>query len=133
MYYEFTDNLSEEDFEEELGEMAHLWTKYSKLPYRIMIDHDGIKRKRVNNSPRIMVSIKEGYKLVVPISIDRDNPEILIDKEVPEFEIIKNWIKFNYDILISHWNREIDDLDALSLLKERSCLFYENNLSIRDS
>ena len=120
MYYEFTDGLSEEDFEEELGEMAHLWTEYSKLPYRVMIDHDGIKRKRKNNSPRIMISIKDRYKLVVPISIDKENPEILIDKEVSKFEIVKEWIKFNYEILIKHWNRKIDDLDALSLLKEQN-------------
>ena len=132
MYYEFTDGLSEEDFEEELGEMAHLWVEYSKLPYRVMIDHDGIKRKRRNNSPRIMISIKDNYKLVVPISIDRENPEILIDKEVSKFEIVKEWIKFNYEILIKHWNRKIDDLDALSLLKERSRIFYENNLFNRD-
>lgn len=132
MYYEFTDGLSEEEFEDELGEMAHLWTKYSRLPYRVMIDHDGIRRKRENNSPRIMISLDKHCKNVVSVSIEKDNPEVLIDKEVPEFEIIKEWIKFNYKILMKHWNREIDDLDTLFLLKERSCLFYENYLSVRN-
>ena len=44
MYYEFTNNLSEEEFEEELGEMAHLTQKKSGLPYRIMIDYLGKER-----------------------------------------------------------------------------------------
>ena len=41
MYYEFTDNLSEEEFEEEISEMCHIWKRDFNLPYRIMIDSFG--------------------------------------------------------------------------------------------
>ena len=32
----FTDDLSLEDFEEEIGEMAHLWKTQSGLPYEVL-------------------------------------------------------------------------------------------------
>lgn len=121
MHYEYTDNLSEEEFEEELGEMAHLVQRKSGLPYRFMIDYLGKERKRENNSPRIMISVKDNYKLVVPVSIDKDNPEILIslkEEDIPEFELVKKFIINHYEILMKYWNQEIDDLDTLSLLKE---------------
>ena len=118
--YKFTDNLSEEDFEGELEEMNLLWKESLKLPYDILIDYEGETRNhRINNSPRIFVSLDDIQRDIVPISIDRNNPEVLIDKEVPEFEIIKNWIKSNYDILIRHWNQRLDDYITLKLLKRR--------------
>lgn len=46
MHYQYTDNLSEEEFEEELGEMVHFSKKYSKLPYRILMDYDGKNRRK---------------------------------------------------------------------------------------
>ena len=65
-----------------------------------------------------MISLDDSYKSVVPISIDKENPEILIDKEVPKFEIIRDYIINHYEGLMKHWNQEIDDLDTLSLLRE---------------
>ena len=91
---EFTDNLSEEDFREEIGEMAHLWEKESGLPYRVMIDSIGIERKRKNNSPRVFISMDKHYGRIFPVSIDKYNPEILIDLEDEvEFDLLSNWIK----------------------------------------
>ena len=116
---EFTDNLSEEEFREEIGEMAHLWEKYSGLPYIVMIDSIGIERKRKNNLPRIMISLSHDYKEIVPISIDKYNPEILIDLEDKiEFKLVSDWIKKHYSTLMRHWNQEISDFDALDLLSE---------------
>ena len=61
-----------------------------------------------------MIDIDEHYRDIVPISIDRINSEILIDrKNISDIELIFNWIKSNYDILIKHWNQEIDDFDAI--------------------
>ena len=116
--YKFTDNLSEEEFYEEIGEMASFWKKYSKLPYEVLIDSLGIERKRENNSPRVMISLDDSYKDIVPISIDKDNPEVLIEIEVLNINIIKNWIIKNYDILIEHWNQEISDGEAIRYLKQ---------------
>lgn len=117
----FTDNLSEEEFYEEIGEMNHFWKKYSKLPYRILMDYDGKNRKRKNNSPRIMISLDDKLEEIVPISIDRINPTILIElnKNIPDLYLILDWVKENYDILIRHWNQRLDDYIALKLLKRR--------------
>ena len=86
---EFTDGLNKEDFDIELRGMLKLMTFESKLPYIVFFDFEN-RIKRKNKFPRIFISI---YKRIVPISIDKNNPEILIDKEIPEFEIISNWIK----------------------------------------
>lgn len=69
MHYQYTDNLSEEEFEEfeeELGEMYHFSKKYSKLPYRILMDYDGKNRKRKDNSPRIMISLDNHCRNIAP-------------------------------------------------------------------
>lgn len=91
---EFTDNLSEEDFREEIGEMAHLWEQDSGLPYRVMIDSMGIERKRENNSPRVFISMDKHYERIFPVSIDKGNPKILINLEDEvKSELLFNWIK----------------------------------------
>ena len=114
----FTDNLTLKEFDEEIGEMSSLTSKESGLPYKILIDSLGKYRTRLNNSPRIMADLGGKYRTdnIVPILIDKEIPKILIDKEIPEFEIISNWIKKNYKILINHWNKIIDDYEALSKL-----------------
>lgn len=120
--YKFTDNLSEEEFEEELEEMNLLWKESLNLPYDILIDYEGKTRNhRVNNSPRVFVSLDDTQRDLVPISIDKTNPVILLNKDrnIPEFEVIKNWIIRNYDILIRHWNQRLDDYISLRLLKRR--------------
>ena len=117
---EFTDGLTQEDFDEEISEMAHLQSCYSRLPYIVMIDHDGIKRKRENNSPRIMISLDNHLREIIPVSIDKDSPEILIklNKVVSDLNLVFDWIKKHYDILMKHWNREISDFKALDLLSK---------------
>ena len=83
-----------------------------------MIDYDGKNRRRENNIPRIMISLDNHFRELIPISIDKYNPEVLIDKEILEFEVIKKFIVKHYEILIRHWNQELDDLDALELLSK---------------
>lgn len=116
----FTDNLSEEEFYEEIGEMASFWKEYSKLPYEVLIDSLGRERLRKNNSPRVMISLDDSYREIVPISIDKDNPKVLINRKLLNIniEIIKNWIIKNYEILMKHWNQEISDGEAVRYLKQ---------------
>lgn len=98
--------------------MAHLWQSDSNLPYRVMIDSLGKERNRKNNSHRIMISLDNHYRETVPISIDKENPKILIDKEIKDFDKVSDWIKNHYEILINHWNQEINDKTLKSLLKK---------------
>ena len=115
----FTDGLSLEDFEDELSYMAHLWRISSGLPYEVLIDYDGKNRPRPNNSPRIMICLDRTQYDFVPISIDKEKPVALIECEIPEFEMIADWIKENYDILMRHWNNEISDYEALVALARK--------------
>lgn len=113
----FTDGLSLEDFDEELSEMAHLKKKKSGLPYDVLIDYDGKRRARPNNSPRVMIRLDDKKFDFVPVSIDDKEPAVLIECEVSEFAVVADWIKKNFDTLMNHWNNEIDDYEALVALK----------------
>lgn len=90
--------------------MASFWKKYSKLSYEVLIDYSEIERKIENSSPRIMICLTDDYSNVVPISID---------KSKPKFKIISDWIISNYEILMKHWNDEIDDEQAKDLLTKQ--------------
>ena len=129
---EFTDGLSLEEFEEEICEMAHLSKEDSGLPYKVLLDYLGKERNRENNSPRIMIWLDEEddhYETITPVSIDKEKPEILIDREIPDFKIIEEWIRMHYHILIMHWNQKISDFDVLRLLGRR--FVYEISSSER--
>lgn len=112
---EFTDGLNKEDFEIELRGMLKLMTFESKLPYIVFFDFEN-RIKRENKISRIFISINSVYKRIVPISIDKENPKILIDKEVPEFEIVKNWVIKHYEILMKYWNQKINGYQLFSEL-----------------
>ncbi len=58
---------------------------------------------------------------LVPISLDPENPEILVDNftlhiTTSEVEAIKQWITHKYPILLAHWNGEIDSCEAIQQL-----------------
>lgn len=130
-HVKFTDGLSFEDFVEEIGEMAHLWTSVYGLPYEVLIDYNGRNRPRPNNSPRIMICVDRDRYKFVPISIDKENPVALIECEIPEFEAIADWIKENYDTLMKHWNNEISDFDALDALTKKRVDYADSFLQSR--
>ena len=110
----FTDGLSREEFYDvEICSMLKIWEDDTGLKYRVFLDYFGKERKRENNSPRLMIDLSgHEYEDIVPVSIDKFNPEVLIDREVPDFEGVAEWIKKNYVILISHWNQKLDDVDV---------------------
>ena len=112
---EFTDRLSQEDFDIELRGMLKLMTFESKLPYIVFFDFEN-RVKRENKISRIFISINSVYKNIVPVFIDRINPKILIDKEIPEFEIIKNWTIKHYEVLRKYWKQEINGYQLFSKL-----------------
>ena len=123
----FADGLSLEDFFElEISGMLEVPERKTGLKYLVFLDSYGKERERENNSPRLMIDLSgHDYEDIVPVSIDKFNPKVLIDREVPDFKSVAEWIKKNYFILISHWNQKLDDIDV-------SHLFCDEN-NIRDS
>lgn len=98
--------------EDECFEMANLPPKRTDLPYTIWIDSKGKNRNIQHNLPRIKVNIKDDT--YIPVSIEKE-PRILI-KNMRTFEgftEIKKFIQKTYNILMKHWNQEIDDGAAI--------------------
>ncbi len=57
-------------------------------------------------------------KELIPISIDKENPEILADGfklkiKQKDLGILKEWIKKHYDALMGVWKYEIDTYDFM--------------------
>lgn len=112
----FTDDLSLEDFEEEVSDMVTLSKRTTGLDYLILMDSLGRERNRKNNSPRLMIAKVKSLESLIPVSIDEFNPKILIDREVKDFESIADWIRKFYPILMKHWNQQINDVILMYLL-----------------
>ena len=98
----------------ELFEMANVSKKDTKLPYDLWIDSEGKNRNTKQNYPRLIVDYNGDR---IPVSISED-PEILVKKKIPEFSIIKSWIRKYSIVLLQHWNKEITDREALNQLGE---------------
>lgn len=98
--------------EDECFEMANLPPRRTNLPYTIWIDGRGENRKLQHKIPRIKVNIKDD--IYIPVSIEKE-PRILIKniKTFRGFPEVKKFIQKTYNILMKHWNQEIDDGDAI--------------------
>ena len=68
-----------------------------------------------------MISLDDRLENIVPISIDKISPKVLIElnQDISDLQLIFNWIKNNYDILIRHWVQRLNDYITLKLLKRR--------------
>ena len=56
----------------------------------------------------------------IPVSIS-DNPMLLklIDNTIiPDFDLLKEWIRKNMEVLLKHWNQEMSDREVLNRLFE---------------
>lgn len=109
----FTEKMTPEEIEDAMFGMACLRAPQTGTDYNIWIDYFGSTKKI---SPRVLIDFDGHCTDVIPISIDEFNPKVLVDREVPNFEKVANWIKRNYSVLIQHWHQEFDDGDAIFLL-----------------
>lgn len=109
--------MYEYDFLDSVFEMANLPKDRTGLPGGIWVDSMGKQRKGKDHKPRIKV--EDENKKLIPMSIDKTEPKILVKKYRFKSDAIQKFQKFiikNYDVLMMHWNNEIDDyalLDAL--------------------
>ena len=91
---------------------ANLFKFKTGLPYDLWIDNSGAERQVQHNKPRLKVNVKGD---LIPVSIEVE-PKILVDKKIPKFGKISSSIKNKRPVLIQHWNREINDNEAVDLL-----------------
>jgi hypothetical protein len=105
---EIIKNQKEEDC---FFEMANIKSRETGLPYDIWIDSMGSRRNIPHNTPRIKVDVN-GER--IPVLISKE--DIKCQKDFLDKAKIVNWIKDNYETLIRHWNGEISDFEAITLL-----------------
>jgi hypothetical protein len=104
-----------------LLEMSALYKKKTNLPINIWVDDIGAGRNNKHNLPRIKVQNDYGDRTTednFSVSISK-TPEILVgDCKLKQKDLNKifDWIKENYDLLIKHWNQEIDTDELKELL-----------------
>ena len=99
-----------------LFEMVNIRSRRTGLPYDLWLDSSGLNRSTQHNMPRLKVNV-DGNLIPVEIS---DNPKIPasvnISKKIPNKELVLRYVEAYKDILLAHFNNEIDDKDALDLL-----------------
>ena len=107
---------------EYLIEMALLRKSKTGLPVNIWIDEMGSARNVKHNIPRLKIqndynSNRTDNTLSIEIS---ENPKILSGMQNikdKDMNIIYDFIKRNLDLLLKHWNEEIDTDELKELLE----------------
>ena len=115
----FTDYDIDQLNENLLLEMANLSHTRTGLPYDIWIDSEGSDRKNTHSGPRIKVKV-DGVFIPFEISDNPDIPDSIKKNGITDFphkNNIREYVIAYRKILLAHYYKKIDDLDALSLLK----------------
>lgn len=61
----------------------------------------------------------------VPVSISKEPKPLVKGKEIPKSRLFRKFMLLNYEILMKHWNQEIDD----EFFKKK----FEESLIIKDT
>ena len=97
-------------------EMARISSSDSKLKYDIWLDDAGSERNVKHNIPRVKLMV-DGK--MIPISISKE-PKILVNvshyKKIKDIKTIFDFITKFEDVLLMHWNREINDRQILNII-----------------
>ena len=111
--------------EDLMYEMSNFRKCVTGLPVNLSLQIETDEEKQYqHNLPRLKFQNNTADKVtskadLIPVSIDRENPEVLIDKPYNKnyFKEVRLWIIRNYDALIQFWNQEIDEFELKDLLK----------------
>lgn len=94
--------------------MSTLYPSGTGLPVPIWIDDFGKDRNPNYNQPRVKVQNVGGDKVVddfFVVSISKD-PEVLAGTRKihgKDWKRVRDFISTHYDVLMQHWNREINE------------------------
>lgn len=101
-------------FEYDICEMASVDKNEAKLPYDVWLDTAGSSRNVQHDTPRLKIKVDND---LIPVEISSE-PKLLVDylKKITKFRKIKEWIVYYKDVLIKHWNGEINDRQVLNIV-----------------
>lgn len=94
--------------------MSNLIKRKTGLPVNVWVDDIGNNRKVQHNLPRIKVQNdyeERANENIILVLIDKDNPEILVDKlniRAKDFKKVQQWVKDNFEALDDYWYGRID-------------------------
>lgn len=101
-----------------LYEMVNVKSFDTGLPYDLWIDSMGADRKTSHSNPRLKVNV-DGQFIPMEISDNPDIPDSVKKKGITDFKnktLIQKYIKAYKEVLLAHYNKQISDKQALSLL-----------------
>ena len=100
----------------QLWEMANLPKKRTGLPVVVYISGN-----KASHEPRIEFFdsyadvVGNNYDLLIPLTVDKE-PEIPIEHKLhiktKDLNKVKEWVKLNYDVLMTLYSGDIDEIDA---------------------
>jgi hypothetical protein len=103
-----------EDLDEDLYLMANVHPKRTGLPFSVYISE-----KQGRHDVRVKVAV--GPKATPFVASVAVRPTIEIadgDLSSKDFELVRQWIELNRDVIIGYWDRTIEDTaDAINALK----------------
>lgn len=106
--------------EEYIIEMCNVSKSKTGLPYNLWIDTAGESRgNQHTHTPRIKVLVN-GEWIPLEVCDDPDIPESVRKtgvKDYPGLSIVKKYVKAYKKVLLAHYYEQIDDADALRLLR----------------
>ncbi len=114
------------DSVEPICDMARITKGCSGLTCLILVSPNFGNNTGKHNQPRIKfqnnTSDRFQKEFLIPISIDKKNPQVLVDYDTTilgakEINRIKQWIIKNYDVLIKYYNDEIYEEELFNNIK----------------
>ena len=124
-FKQISDELKQLLQEDLMYEMSNFRKHVTGLPVNLSLQIETDEEKHYqHNLPRLKFQNNTADRVtskadLIPVSIDRENPEVLIDKPYNKkyFKEVRLWIIRNYDALMQFWNQEIDEFELKDLLK----------------
>ena len=113
---DMVEDLEELYEKEAFFEMAVISASDSKLKYDIWLDDSGSERNVKHHIPRVKLKV-DGK--MIPISISKE-PKFLVNvshyKKIKDIKTIFDFIAKFEDVLLMHWNKEINDRQVLNII-----------------
>lgn len=108
------DTVTLQDQEEDLYLMVNVHPKRSGLPFAVYISE-----KQGRHDVRVKVAAgPKAAQFVASVGLRPKVEVVEGNLSAQDFNLVRQWIELNRDVIIGYWDRDIEDTgDAIALLK----------------
>jgi hypothetical protein len=106
-------------------EMTNILPEETGLNYNVLVSTPVAKE---DNDPLVLVWLSKEDEFYVPVSIS-DDPVIMSEHTIPDFNKLKKWILLNKKILLDYWHDDgnhIGSIDVVETIKRVESLGCED-------